>query len=153
MSPQCGGYYGELQTQSHCPRHSSGLVRCHKLLVHKGEKNYAHQSFVTTPQAGKCAVSTGSYKGTGSYQAPAARKSKSPSFPGSVAVVTNDLCIRRCRASNNVTPVIISDEQPPHHFFNIIICCTCNMCPRAVEQATQATMRENLSSGFRQSEF
>ena len=65
------------------------------------------------------------------------------------AVVTNDLCIRRYRAqSNNVTPVNISDEQPPHYFFNIIICCTCNMCPRAVEQATQATMRENLSSGF-----
>ena len=33
-------------------------------------------------------------------------------------------------------------------FFNIIICCTCNMCPRVVEQATQATTRENLSSGF-----
>ena len=33
-------------------------------------------------------------------------------------------------------------------FFNIIICCTCNMCPRAVEQATQATTRKNLSSGF-----
>ena len=30
---------------------------------------------------------------------------------------------------------------------NIIICCTCNICPRAVEQATQATTRENLSSG------
>ena len=65
------------------------------------------------------------------------------------AVVTNDLWIRRCRAqSNNVTPVNISDEQPPHYFFNIIISCTCNMCPRAVEQATQATTRENLSSGF-----
>ena len=65
------------------------------------------------------------------------------------AVVTNDLCIRRFRAqSNDVTPVNISDEQPPHNLFNIIICCTCNMCPRAVEQATQATTRENLSSGF-----
>ena len=65
------------------------------------------------------------------------------------AVVTNDLCIKRCKAqSNNVTPVNISDEQPPHYFFNIIICCTCNMCPRAVEQATQATTRENLASGF-----
>ena len=32
--------------------------------------------------------------------------------------------------------------------FNIIICCTCNICPRAVEQATQATTRENMSSGF-----
>ena len=65
------------------------------------------------------------------------------------AVVTNDLRIRRCRAqSNNVTPVNIYDEQPPHYFFNIIICCTCYMCPRAVEQATQATTRENLSSGF-----
>ena len=41
-------------------------------------------------------------------------------------------------------PINTSDEQTPHHFFNIIICCTCNMCPRAVEQATQATMRENL---------
>ena len=34
------------------------------------------------------------------------------------AVITNDLCIRRCRAqSNYVTPVNISDEQPPHYFF------------------------------------
>ena len=32
-------------------------------VVHKGEKNYAHQSFVTTPQPGKCAVSTGSNQG------------------------------------------------------------------------------------------
>ena len=31
--------------------------------------------------------------------------------------------------------------------FDIIIYCTCNICPRAVEQATQATTRENLSSG------
>ena len=46
----------------------------------------------------------------------------------------------RCRAQ--------SDEQPPHYIcFNIIICCTCDICPRAVEQATQATTRENLSSG------
>ena len=30
LSPQCGGYYGELQIHSHCPRHSSGLVRGHK---------------------------------------------------------------------------------------------------------------------------
>ena len=59
------------------------------------------------------------------------------------AVVTNDLCIRRSRAqSNNVTPVNIFDEQPPHFFLNIIICCTCNMCPRAVEQATQARKRK-----------
>ena len=47
-------------------------------VVHKGEKNYAHQSFVTAPQPGKWAVSTGSNQG------PAARKSKSPPFPGSV---------------------------------------------------------------------
>ena len=112
--------------------------------MHKGENKYAHQPFVTTPQPGICAV------GTGSYQGPAARKSKSPPSPGSRwSVVTNDLCIRRCRAqSNNVTPVNISGEQPPHYFFSIIICCTCNLCPRAVEQATQATTRENLSSGF-----
>ena len=31
--------------------------------------------------------------------------------------------------------------------FNIINCCTCNICPRAVKQATQVTTRENLSSG------
>ena len=31
--------------------------------------------------------------------------------------------------------------------FNIIICCTCNICPGAFEQATQATTREKLSSG------
>ena len=55
-----------------------------------------------------------------------------------------------------MTLVNISDEQAVyyfilffvHYFFNIIICCTCNMCPRAVEQAIQATTRENLSSGF-----
>ena len=65
------------------------------------------------------------------------------------AVVTNDLRIRRCPAqSNNVTPINIYDEQPPHYYFNIIMCCTCYMCPRAVEQATQAMTRENLSSGF-----
>ena len=46
--------------------------------LHNGEKKYAHQPFVTTPQPGKCTVSTGSYQG------PAARKSKSPPFPGSV---------------------------------------------------------------------
>ena len=32
--------------------------------------------------------------------------------------------------------------------FNIIICCTWSICPRAVEQATQATTRENLSFGY-----
>ena len=64
-------------------------------------------------QPGKCAVSTGN-------QSP--RRSLAL-----WAIVTNDLCIRRCRAqSNNVTPVNISDEQPPHYFFNIIICCTCS---------------------------
>ena len=55
-----------------------------------------------------------------------------------------------------MTLVNISDEQAVYYFilffvhylFNIIICCTCNMCPRAVEQATQATTQENLSSGF-----
>ena len=74
--------------------------------MHKGEK-YAHQPFVTTPQPGKCAVSTGSYKG------PAARKSKSPPFPGSVGrSYDDDLRIRRCRAqSNNVTPVNIYDDS------------------------------------------
>ena len=33
----------------------------------------------------------------------------------------------------------------------IMICCTCNICPRAVEQPTEindATTRENLSSGL-----
>ena len=46
--------------------------------------------------------------------------------------------------------VNISDEQPPHYirFYIIIICCTWNICPRAVEQASQATTRENLSSGY-----
>ena len=48
-----------------------------------------------------------------------------------------------------MVPVNISNDQPPHYIcFNIIICCTSNICPRAVEQATQATTRENLSSGF-----
>ena len=110
--------------------------------MHKGEK-YAHQPFVTTPQSGICAVEQG-------HTRDPQPGNQSPRRSLALwAVVTNDLCIRRCRAqSNNVTPVNISDDQPPHYFFDIIICCTCNMCPRAVEQATQATTRENLSSGF-----
>ena len=50
-----------------------------------------------------------------------------------------------------VTPVNISDEKLPLYFLNIVICCTCNIYPGAVEQATEiyeATTRENLSSGF-----
>ena len=50
-----------------------------------------------------------------------------------------------------VTHVNISDEKLPLYFSNIIICCTCNIYPGAVEQATEiyeATKRENLSSGF-----
>ena len=50
-----------------------------------------------------------------------------------------------------VTPVNISDEKLPLYFLNIFICCTCNIYPGAVEQATEiyeATTRENLSSGF-----
>ena len=50
-----------------------------------------------------------------------------------------------------VTPVNMSDEKLPLYFLNIIICCTCNIYPGAVEQATEiyeATTRENLSSGF-----
>ena len=43
------GYYGELQTQSRNPRHSSGLGCGHKLLVHKDLRNYARQSFVARP--------------------------------------------------------------------------------------------------------
>ena len=80
-----------------------------------------HQSFVATHKPGKCAVSTRS------YQRPLARKSKPPPFPGSVGRSTNDLCIRRCRA---------------------LILLSVALCPRAVEQATQAMTRENLSSGF-----
>ena len=46
-----------------------------------------------------------------------------------------------------MTPVNISNEQPHHYIFlNIIICWACNICPRAVEQATQAMTRENLFS-------
>ena len=107
------------------------------------QKKYAHQPFVTTPQPGKCTVST-------SHTRDLQPGNQSPRRSLALwAVVTNDLCIRRFRAqSNDVTPVNISDEQPPHNLFNIIICCTCNMCPKAVEQAIQATTRENLSSGF-----
>ena len=50
-----------------------------------------------------------------------------------------------------VTPLNISDEKLPLYLLNIIICCTCNIYPGAVEQATEiyeATTRENLSSGF-----
>ena len=47
-----------------------------------------------------------------------------------------------------VTPVNISDEKLSLYFLNSIICCTCNIYPGAVEQATEiyeATTRENLS--------
>ena len=102
-------------------------MRVHKWLVHKGEK-------ICAP-----AICNHAPAGHPGNQSP--RRSLAL-----WAVVTNDLCIRRCRAqSNNVTLVNISDEQPPHYFYNIIICFTCN---RAVEQATQASTRENLSSGF-----
>ena len=38
------------------------------------------------------------------------------------AIVTNDLCIRRCRAqSNNVTPINISCIQPPRYYFFLIL--------------------------------
>ena len=50
-----------------------------------------------------------------------------------------------------VTPVNISDEKLPLYLLNIIICCTCNIYPGGVEQATEiyeATTRENLSFGF-----
>ena len=80
--------------------------------MHKDEINYVHQSFVATHKSGKCAVSTRL------YQRHVARKSKPLPFLALWAVheVTNDLCIRRCRAqSNNVIPVNISDEQPPHY--------------------------------------
>ena len=105
--------------------------------MHKDERNYAHQSFVATPQLGKRAVRTGSCQG------PATRKSKSPPFPSSVGssyIVRMTCRTRRCRAQSNNSLLII-------FVFNITICCTCNTCPRAVEQATQATTRENLSSG------
>ena len=72
--------------------------------VHKDGRNYVPQSFVVSHKPGKCAVSTRS------YQRPVARKSKPRRSPALWAVVTNDLCIRRCRLqSNNVTPVNISD--------------------------------------------
>ena len=50
-------------------------------VVTNDEKKYAHQPFDTTPKPGKCAVSTGSYMCT---RDPAARKSKSQRFPGSM---------------------------------------------------------------------
>ena len=86
--PQCGSYNGELQTQSQSLRHSSGLERGHKWLVHKDERKYAHKSFVATPKPGKWTVSTGS------YQEPVARKSKSPPFLGSVGRSYEWYCIR-----------------------------------------------------------
>ena len=36
-----------------------------------------------------------------------------------------------------VTPVNIFDEKLPLNLLNIIICCTCNIYPGAVEQATE----------------
>ena len=74
-------YYGELQTKNESLLHSPGLGggdSGHKWLVHKGEINYVHQPFVTMPQPGKWAVSTGSCQG------PATRKLKYPPFPCSV---------------------------------------------------------------------
>ena len=86
-------------------------------------KTNSHQLFITTPQPGKCVVQ-------GHTRDPQPGNQSPCRSPAPWAIVTNDLCIRRCRArSNNATPVNISDEQPPHYFFNIIICCTCNMCP------------------------
>ena len=54
------------------------------------------------------------------------QKIKSPPLPGAGAVVTNDWCIRRCKAQpNNVVSDSISDEQPPQmNILNIIIFCT-----------------------------
>ena len=78
----------------------------------KEERNYVHQSFVATHKSGKFAVSTRSYQDMKpENQSPR----RSPAL-WAVREVTNDLCIRRCRAqSNNVIPVNISDEQPPHY--------------------------------------
>ena len=109
----------------------------HKWLAHKDERNYMHQSFVATHKPSKCAVSTKS------YQRPVARKSKPPPFPGS--------CVLDDVERNQIMwfPIICPMNSLLIIFvFNIIICCTWNIYPRAVEQATQATTRENLSSGF-----
>ena len=44
-----------------------------------------------------------------------------------------------------------SDEQPPHYIcFNIIICCTCNICPRAVQHRPRR--KKKCLLGVRQSE-
>ena len=65
------------------------------------------------------------------------RKNKSPPLPRAGAVVTNDWCIRRCRAQpNNEVSVNISDEQPTQTIIlNIITCCTCYK--RDVELTTE----------------
>ena len=116
----------------------------HKWRVHKDERNYVHQSFVATHKPGKCAV------GTRSYQRPLARKSKPRRSPALWAVVRMT-CVLDDVERNQLMwfPLIYQMNSLLIIFvFNIIICCTWNICPRAVEQATQATTRENLSSGF-----
>ena len=80
--------------------------------MHKGEINYAHQSFVRTrpSQANELLV-----KGHARDLPP---ENQSPRRSRALwAVVMNDLLIRRCRAQpNDVTPVNISDEKLPHFF-------------------------------------
>ena len=66
----------------------------HKWLVHKGEINYAHQSFVTTPRVNEQLVQVHTRDLQPENRSP--RRS-----PALWAVVTNDLCIRRCRAQLN----------------------------------------------------
>ena len=44
--------------------------------------------------------------------------------------------------------IYLMNSFPIIFVFNIIICCTWNICPRPVEQATQATTQENPSPGF-----
>ena len=69
-------------------------------------------------------------------------------------VVTNDLCIRRCRAQSiNVTPVNISDEQPPHYFL-ILLSVALVICVLELSNKQHRPRREKTCLlGIQQSEF
>ena len=73
--------------------------------MHKGEISYAQQSFVATPSRGNELLVQG-------HASDLQPENQSPRrSPALWAVVTNDLCIRRCRAKpNDVIPINISDE-------------------------------------------
>ena len=75
--------------------------------MHKGEINYAHQSFVTTPSRSNELLVQGHARDLQAEN----QSLRHSAVLWAVHVVTNDLYIRRCKAQpNDMTPVNISDE-------------------------------------------